>query len=423
VGESLRRIWGSQSVWIATLTFFCFLRVFQVTLLQNPVDVLFSDPARHWDNAKNFLTPGPMGCSNAFLYQAYLFGVQYITGERHAGIALVTSALSLLLPLSWSLFAGEVLRSRLNVLRFVTVVSALPTFSFMYMFFMAETLLLPLLGLSLWLSWRSVRLQSGLNLFGAILLWLLCILTRPVVLPVALVILLWAIIRIRGRILPLALATVLSSPVVYFSAEHSYEHFYSYSPVGHDGSLTAVAFLSGAKTWVVRFTHGYWYIYESPSFSIPPFWPFSEWKGSREGKFEFAVDREKRGQDLTETAWKLAKENAYKLPRFVLENQAFLLFGHSWPDAHTGRLDGYICLWEKWIWFPLFLLSVWGSLSRIYRTGRMDPFDLLLLSFTLVVCLLQVNVLEGRYRKPVALIWLLGVFKLFDRESEGIRLA
>lgn len=411
----LDSFWQNERFWQALIALGCALRVWQILVLQHPLDAIFSDPGRHWDNAQDFLNPGPMGSGNPVFYQLFLALIQQLTSENRLALGLVTVALSLSLPLTWYLFAREVLTAKLSVLRVTAVITLLPTLSFMYMYFMTETVLLPLLGSALWLTWRSVRLSSRGGAFVAAIFWLACTLTRPVVLPVALLCLLWCVLRQRRRALLAVACLSVWALGMGLAARRSYEHYYRYSPFGHDVNLHY--FLSGAKTWEIHFKHGYYYIFESPSFSIPPFYPFSDWQSSRSGKVTIFLDRERRGEDLEAQLVAHFKVNRDRLPLLLRDNLVFYLFSHSWPEAGLDRLDGLICLWERWLWFPLLVFAFVNSTYLLLKVPRGERIFPLVVIVLITATALPLAVMEGRYRKPAAPLAVVAIAWIVERHG------
>ena len=92
------------------------MRVVAILILRNPMEVIFSDPERHWNNAAQFLHPDPQGAQDPFVYQLYLYAVQRLTQNDRAWIGFATAVLSVTYPLVWYGFAGSVLRRHINAL-------------------------------------------------------------------------------------------------------------------------------------------------------------------------------------------------------------------------------------------------------------------------------------------------------------------
>ena len=83
----------------------------------SPLDRLFSDPARHWDNALHFFEPGVMGSSDPYLYQVWLFALQRFAASGALGgfaptVQLGTGMLCAAMPYGWYRALRELLPER-----------------------------------------------------------------------------------------------------------------------------------------------------------------------------------------------------------------------------------------------------------------------------------------------------------------------
>jgi Dolichyl-phosphate-mannose-protein mannosyltransferase len=389
------------------------VRVWSVLAYRNPTTLIFSDAARHWDNAKRFLDPGPMGCSNPYLYQLFLFLVRRATADSALAIGVITTALSLAYPLSFYLFARSVCRHRVNALRAAAVLALLPTHVSMFSFFMNETLLLPLMGFALYTTVEARKRRSGALFLLTATLWVAAILTRAVVLPVALLACGYALSPQRRRIALALSAGLVTAAGFGAAARHAYPYLHRYTPFG-DGSVVSVYFASAARDYQVTYAKRYTYGFSSPSLYISPFDPFFPFKSIREGKFTFTIDPEKEGADVRAAYLGLSAKNRAKMPRLVFENLVYLTFGHAWPDAGKDNPPGRICLWERWIWPPLLLVAVLGAILHLRRRG---PSFVPVLTLFFALSLYGSSVLtmmEGRYRRPLEPLLVVAVFFLLD---------
>jgi len=405
-----------ERFWFGLLVLGLVVRAWQIFVCQHPLDGLFSDPGRHWENAKNFLAPFPTGGADPFFYQFWLHFLQVLTAENRTALGLVMLLHSWAYPATWYLFAKEVFKTRLAILRFTSLVSILPTFSFMFMYFMTETFLLPLLGACLWSTWRARRLGTNKAFLLSVTLWLIAILTRVVVLPLAGLCIVVAWWSVRTKVKSTLISLILVASGLTISAVHGYAHFHTYKPFGQ-GVLNTIYFMSNKLGWKMHLKHGYYYEFASPSFFIKPFEPFSDWQSKRTGYFELHVDREKEGADLKQVLKEQFEKNKDKLPLMIRDNLIFLLFGHAWPEAHKNRLDGYLALWERWIWFPIIMLSLIASTYFLTR-GPDRLFAGCVCLFTVAMLSAHVAVIEGRYRKPLEPLALMMVVYSVERLSE-----
>lgn len=390
-------------------------RVYAVLVLRNPMDALFSDPWRHWENAKLFLTPTAMGASNPFLYQLYLFLVQRATHENKLQFGIATAVLSLAYAVIWYVFARSVFRSRLNALRFATILCWLPSHISIFGFCMNETLLLPLLGLALWLTKRALVERTPGSFIAMATTWTLAVLTRSVVGPIGLACVLVSWIRLRRRRwLALGVACAISFAWLAMASIRAHKILNRYTPFG-DNSIATIYFVSGAHDYSVDIKGYGKYFFSSPSLYVSPFAPFSEFKSIREGAVSFSLDPALKGQDVQRTLTRQLEENWKTLPRLFYENLIFLAFGHSWPTAgSTNDRGDAICLAQRWMWLPLTLISFIGSIVYVVRRGAaFVPVVTIGFVFTFYV-LAQVAFLEGRYRMPMEPMMVLAPIWLWD---------
>ena len=131
-----------------------------------------------------------------------------------------------------------------------------------------------------------------------------------------------------------------------------------------------------------------------------PFAPLSDWKSSRTGTVNVAVDFTRGTQD-----WELAlQQNALTgAARWKLraENIAYLFQGNSWPDNNSEYFMGRLANLSRWLWFPFFtaviVISAWK-----WRCCLEKPLiPLLIAAWFFFQAWLLISVNEGRYRKPV----------------------
>ena len=144
--------------WIALglLLLACSYRVWLVFHF-NPLDHLWSDPKRHWDQGIDVLRNDPMSMVDPLMFQLYMGALAKITLKVPGLVAYWTAVLSLLGPWLWYRFLRELLPSRDAALWGWVALAALPSWSALYSYFMQETLMIPLLGAALWATWRARR--------------------------------------------------------------------------------------------------------------------------------------------------------------------------------------------------------------------------------------------------------------------------
>ncbi len=418
-----------ETYWGAIFVAGLFFRAWQILFFRGPLDHVFSDPARHLDNARHFLEPGPMGCSNPYFYQLFLYVVIKLTKEQRTWTHLVNAALSVAYPCVWYGFARTVMKRRINAIRFATLLAFLPTHSVIFEYFMNETLILPLVGASLWASSAAARHRSAWRFILAAALWTCAVLTRSIAVPLGAFALGYALYHQPGRplvrrpLLAIAAASIAAAGL-WIAAQHSLRIFEYATPFG-DNTTASIYMVSGAKTYQTTYykpnKYSYTYIFSSPSFYVSPFDPFYEWHSVREGIFSYATNVETKGADLKKIYWDELLLHRRQLPRLVYENFIFLAFGHSWPESGKGDLVGRVCLQERWIWLPVTLIAVIGSLVFMIRRRKVYFVPALALFATSVLYGLQLVVMEGRYRKPIEPILFLAIFWLIEARRRPAR--
>jgi hypothetical protein len=64
----------------------------------SPLDHLFSDPLRHWENGANFLHPSIMGCADPRLYQLWIFALRRLAHDSAPTVLLGCGLLCAAMP-------------------------------------------------------------------------------------------------------------------------------------------------------------------------------------------------------------------------------------------------------------------------------------------------------------------------------------
>jgi hypothetical protein len=126
----------------------------------NPLDHIFSDPERHWEQGTEVVRTDPMPLTDPVLYQIYIGALAKLSLQIPSLVAFYTALLSLLMPWAWYRFFRELQPSKLAAVTGWAVITWLPSWNGIYSFFMQETLMLPLLGGALWATWRCQRKRT-----------------------------------------------------------------------------------------------------------------------------------------------------------------------------------------------------------------------------------------------------------------------
>lgn len=409
-----------QTLWKILIVGELLHRVYMMFFLWGPMNTIYSDMSRHWDNAAHFLKPGAMGASNPFFYQFWLWGFRQLTHDNRIAMNIMAISLSWAALLSWYLVARTVVKEKRTALMYTALFGLIPTHALMYMYFMPETVLMPLTGIALALTLRALKRPSAIRFLGSVFFWVCAILTKSVALPVAFVSSAYALWQQRRRRLLLLIpALAITAAGFGIAGQRAYTHFGRYTPLG-DGTLVSIYFVSGKRdyqvAWMNKKVSTGTFIFSSPSFYISPFHPI-KWQSSRAGLVRFTLDPGLHGKDVEKTFMEQLRQNKDKLPQLIYENLIFLSFGHHWPLSGLDNWNGKICLHERWIWFPIFLAST--ILSLLWLRRKRAFFPAITLFATIALYGSQITVMEGRYRKFIEPFTVLAVMASVER----IRLA
>jgi hypothetical protein len=398
----MRTLSAREVQWSMLFTAVLVLRLLY-PLLDSPLGHLFSDPLRHWDNGQNFLHPSVIGSGDPFLYQLWLFGLQQIAGSSSSVILLGCGALCAAMPYGWYRALRE-LMPRTAALASAVAMGLWPAFLGAYAYFMTETLLLTLTGFGFWLTLRALRKRSLAAFALACALWVAASFTRIVVLPIGVVCLLLAWLGQPHKWRSLSVALLLMLALAIPAGLHARLALGYFSPLGNL-YLNEIYHAGGKKNIRLDFGPEGTYVFGSPSYYNPTFYPFSDWTTSRDGTLSITVDT-RHGRTDWQRWLVQEREQATggRLHDFA-EDICYLLFGESWPDNNRETLLGWLSVWLRWLFLPVVLLTVVAAARGVYR-GR----EWLLPGCALMALLLLVAqreaIMEGRYRKPVEPIFL-----------------
>lgn len=383
----------------------------------SPTDFVFSDPERHWDVATHPLEKNPMAGIDPPAYELLLEVIARITlGDRMA-LAVYAALLSLVTPFVWYLFARTVLQRKLWALWFWAALTWLPSWVCIFSYFMNETLLLPLLGMSLWLTTRPAE-DTGGQWVGLNLSWISTCLTRIIALPLAVVALIFALRntqhRLRRAILTIAIWGCVLTPFAY----RSYQILNVVAPFGLFYP-NHIYWESGQRDLYLHFAKpsdgtAYNYYFADPQIFDEPLRPFSDYKIRPSGSVHVFVNLDRGAAD-----WRAA--DAQQAPDFPKrlhlygENALVFLLGDSWPDNNRSFTWQDVGYHFHWTWAVIVLGSVLGALAYTYRRRRLELLPILAVVSFVVPLLSNAGVMQGRYRKPLEGIFILTLFWLAEK--------
>jgi 4-amino-4-deoxy-L-arabinose transferase-like glycosyltransferase len=379
----------------------CVLRVWEV-FAHNPLNYLFSDAARHWGHAKGTLQSAPMVLFDPPLYQVWLSVVQKWTLAIPGLVAFAAAALSLLTPWLWYRALRELLVSRTLALAGWVLYAWLPSWVTIYGFFMSETLFLPLLGASLWLTLRAARKRTIGSFLGMTTLWLLASLARGIALPlggIAGLVVWWRHPRkVSALVGALLIAAFTLGPLAW--RNHQYTGLWS--PFGNVWYSRIYA-ESGKKVIELHLSRDgakWFYTFGSPSFFVKQFEPLTSWSPEREGTVVVTVDLRNGARDWRIASERTAESGFGKL-RLRAENLLLVMAGQSWPDTDPATRLGRASSAIRWLWFPALLVVLAWTAWRWREALSRPLLPLLVLAWLAVQGLSLFAPNEGRYRKPI----------------------
>jgi glycosyltransferase involved in cell wall biosynthesis len=390
---------GGPLVRLLAWTFFAvlLLRVVYPFVL-SPMEHLYSDPQRHWENGKNFFTPNLMGANDPFLYQVWIAVLRYLTGDKKLWVDLACGMLCALMPYGWYKTLRELL-PKTWALTGAIVIGLWPEGFAIYSYFMNETLLLTLTGWAFWSTLRAGRKGDSVSFALTCILWMCAMFTRTIAAPLALLSLgvLWLVQPKKLRHFLIGLATV--SALAIPAAWHSHLVLGFMAPLGNL-YMNEIYAASGNSSISVNVGPAGTYFFTSPSFANPTFYPFSNWISDRSGVFHIQVDLTRGRRDWQQEIVRAEASRTISHWQQRWEEIIYLLFAQSWPDNDKNTISGMLAVWSRWLWVPIVGVSFWGVWRR-----RFHAWEWLLpacgLGTFLLLALQSEDAMEGRFRKPV----------------------
>ena len=97
------------------------------------------------------------------------------------------------MPWFWYRWAREVFSTKIQALIFTALIVFLPSWISIYSYSQDETLLLPMLGAALWLSWRAKRKKTAAAIILASFIWALTVCVKMNTLFEAVIVIGWLV--------------------------------------------------------------------------------------------------------------------------------------------------------------------------------------------------------------------------------------
>jgi hypothetical protein len=390
--HSLRWLFGAVLVLRLLFPFF-----------NSPLAHLFSDPLRHWNNGLNFLHPDLMAGDDPFLFQAWLAALQWLSHGSGPAVNFGCALLCVLMPYGWYRALREIM-PKTWALGGASLIGLWPSTLGMYAYFMNETLLLALIGTGFWATFRARR-KGTLGAFAiASLIWSCAALTRTVAVPLALLNVLYLLLMQPRKLSAACIAAAAAGLLLIPAAWHSRAGVGFIAPLGNL-YLNEIYAASGKRDISIEAGAAGSYVFSSPSFYNPAFYPFSEWISARSGVFDIHVDLKKGRTDWRAELKRARAERTYPRWQQRWDDFVFLLFAQSWPDNDRGTLSGWLSLWNRWLWLPLVLCVAVGT-GRGWYHGREWLLPVCGIGVFLLLTVQSEGTMEGRFRKPLEPIFL-----------------
>lgn len=374
----------------------------------NPLDYLYSDAMRHWTNGLQFFHPNLMAGCDPIGYQGYVFLLRLITRDSHYAVALACALLSAFMPWTFYRAGREFGLSRNRALLLYALIAWMPSLVFVYHFIMAETLLLALVGFSLWMSARHLRKGDLPSLLVATAAWTLACLTKMIPLPLAATCLAYGWWRHSRKLGHLALAATVALILLVPAAIRSDRVLGFAAPFGNSW-LQRIHHHAGTTNIRIEYGGSFWQ-YGSPSAHIQPLEPFSAWAMRRsqgDTTVEVRIDPSngradwRRAYGQLPNTWRDWRDRQF-------ENTVLFLFAPAWPESNRPGWEGWINLGQRWLWAPLILVLL-GCNLKLFRARRFDLVPVATTLFTLGLLFQDVATMEGRFRKPLEPMLLLNL--------------
>ncbi len=394
-----------------------FLRIISC-YLTNPLDGMVSDPARHWSNALQFWHPDLMGGYDPIGYQVFMLGLQTITGGNRLGVALVCGLLSAIMPWTYFRAGRELGMSKNSSLLLFGLLALTPSLFLIYHHFMMETLVLPLIGLSLWMTARFMRKGNLPCFLIAAACWTLTCLTKTVPLPLAAICMGYAWWLRSRRVSYLLAALCVGLILIIPNAIRSRQILGFSAPFGNTW-LPMIHHRAGTKFIRIELNGGGYWQYSSPSAYIEPLAPFSHWKIERAYNNDTVivpVNPKNGARD-----WRRVYDQIHVSWRDWMvrwgENMVLFFFAITWPSANPGTWERVACDGMRWLWAPLVVVLLVDNCRR-FRARNFDLIPVATTLFTLWLLSQNMAIMEGRFRLSAEPLLIMNLCWAISRQKK-----
>ena len=382
----------------------------------NPMQNIFSDPARHWQNGQRFFS-GPvfMNGVDAKFYQLFMWAIEQTLSLNDHIIIALSGLLCAASGYVWYKAAREILPKDTALITAI-IISLHPSLLLIYSYFMTETVTILVMGLGIWFTLRTRRKKTVKAFAAALLVWVIAMQTRSALIPVALMSIFFMLAFLpydRKKALKLTAGLVLLTAIP--SALYTHKQIHIYSPFMVTAP-TKLYYYAGTRAYQLNILDEATYGWSSPTLDSYPLQPFSNYTTYRgDSKPPTHVFAFRKADGYAPWAVELAKlKAAYTWEhRFkdILDNIVYFTFGGSWPDSNRGYDDKIAWMWNydlRWTWPPIIL-----GILILFPFIRLPQGASYIVGLGFVITLLMylqnTGVMEGRYRKPFEPLFILAL--------------
>lgn len=312
----------------------------------NPLDYLFSDPLRHWRNGGQFPRGGYMGAADPIGYQVYIFCLRKLSFDNRYVVGLASALLSVLMPWTYYRSARAFGLQKLPALWVWALIVWTPSLLAIYHNIMMETLLLLLDGFALWATARYLRKGGTYPFLLMVFLWSAAVLTKPSVVPLAVICGLWSWWKRRPALRTTAAAAAMVIVMLIPQSIRSELLLGFFAPFGNvwltkiqlrsDVMVLSVTFYPHENQYVhLNEKEAYRFTFSSPSCYVEPLSPFSHWKiqRARTSRPAAITIDSTYGERDWKNAYQFFKPDTKVWLQLWRENIVLFLFASSWPET------------------------------------------------------------------------------------------
>jgi hypothetical protein len=364
----------------------------------SPLNHLYSDPQRHWENGAVFLLPSITGSSDPYMYQLWMFVLRWATDSDAPAVLLGCGLLCAAMPLGWYRALRELL-PKPWALGGAIVIALIPESVSIYAYFMNETLLMTLMGFCIWLTLRSHRKGTASAFALVCIAWTCAALTRTIALPMAVACVAGLWLTQSPRLNRLLIAVVVAGALLVPAGLHGQRTLGYFAPFGNL-YLNSIYHDSGAHDINVDYGPYGRYQFGAPSFYNPTYAPFSTWETDRRGTIQIVINTAHGRADWKREQARANSQRQFPIWRQRWEDFQYLLFAPNWPNSNTTTFTGNATLWGRWMWAPLLLFLVWAVIRRWF-TGPSWLLPACGLGTIGLLALQTQGVTESRFREPI----------------------